>query len=472
MSEGDSTRSEEELPEAVVETRGGRRWISSVWLIPLVAAIVGGGLAYRTLSERGPLITITFQTAAGLEAGKTTIRYKNFEIGTVEGVEFADDMSHAIVAARLGGEVKSHLVEGARFWVVRPRIGFGGVSGLDTLISGTYIAIEPGPPGNPKARHFVGLEAPPPYVGEVKGLELELRANRLGGLGSGSPIYHRDVPVGQITSYAFAKDGDDIVLHAIIEERFADLVRENTHFWNRSGIEVSASLTGGFDLDVESLRSILSGGVDFETPGAPGKLAAKGARFRLHDHRERAKAGLVRKAGTRFVVEAAQLGSLKAGDPVLYREERIGTILSHELHPDARSVGILIQVDDPYARLVRTNSVFWDASGISADLGLKGLHIHTESLQALLAGGIGLATPDEPGPRAQAGSVFKLHDEAREKWHKWSPRIWIGPEQDPTAPAAATPDEPEPELVHHKSEATDDPESHHWFHRLFHFGKD
>jgi hypothetical protein len=151
----------------------------------------------------------------------------------------------------------------------------------------------------------------------------------------------------------------------------------------------------------------------------------------------------------------------------------VGEVVSHRLHNNARTVGILVQIYEPYSRLVRTNSIFWNASGISADLGLTGLHIHSESLEGLLAGGLSFATPDKPGPQAKAGSVFELKKKEKEAWKKWSPSIWLGAANlAPSSPRAVTGDKPgadsNAELYHHKGKEAGKSDSHHWFKHLFH----
>ena len=474
MSE-DPNANGDNLPQAELRERRQRR-ISTVWIIPVVAAIIGGGLAWRTLSERGPEITISFASADGLEAGKTLVRYRNVVVGTVEDIELSDDLGSVTATVRMmHASARRHLGPTTEFWVVRPRISAQGISGLSTLVSGDYIALEPGPPDGKFTRHFEGLLAPPLDESGKSGLAIELVAPKLGGLGVNSPIYYREVQVGAIQSIRLADDGSSVVIEGVIESAYANHVYENSEFWNASGIDISASITKGIDFDMESLRSLIAGGVSFTTSGKPGKQATPGTRFTLRPHQKHPRDGPAMKRGMRVVVEATRLGSLKTGDAVYYREEQVGQILSHQLHDDARTIGVLLHIDDPYGRLVRTNTVFWNASGISADLGLTGLHIHTESLESILGGGIAFATPDKPGARAQAGSVFKLEPEGKDKWREWSPSIWLGSRAKssaavPEASGAGKGKADEGVLHHHKGDEAGDSGSHHWFGGLFHKG--
>ena len=463
-----------ELPRAEVRASGRRR-ISSVWIVPIVAAMLAGGLAWRTLSERGPTITLSFDNADGLEAGKTIVSYRSVPIGTVQDIALADDIKSVLVTVQMRASSRERLNKDAKFWVVRPRMGAGGVSGLSTLVSGDYIGADLGSEGGVFQSHFIGLEDPPLQNTGGPGLAIELVAEQLGGLSEDAPIYHREVVVGTIRHYALSEDGRSVVIHAIIESPYAKHVYENSKFWNASGLDVTGSLAKGVDINVESLRSVIAGGVAFATNEKPGKPAQPGARFTLSPHEDSFDLAHPSKPSKRFVVESTELGSIASEDPVLYRGQQVGEVVSHRLHNNARTVGILIQIYEPYNRLVRTNSIFWNSSGISADLGLTGLHLQAESLEGILAGGISFATPDKPGPQAKPGSVFGLEENEKDAWKNWSPSIWLGTEdQAPTTSRATNSDNPGPddkaELYHHKGDEAGGSDSHHWFQNLFHRG--
>lgn len=458
-----------ELPEAVVREARHTRWrISLVWIVPIVAAVIGAGLAWRSWENRGIDIKIEFDSADRIVPGQTTVRFRNVELGVVSGVSVTEDRERVELAVRMHMTAKPYLTEGTRFWIVRPRITAAGVTGLGTLISGAYIAMYPGPEKGKKERHFRGLEQLPSDPAGT-GLALVLTSNRLHGLTEGAGIYHRGIQVGAIDRFELEVAKDTVKIYASVPSQYAGLVHENSEFRIAGGFDITASLSQGFEFDAESLRAMLAGGLTVDTPPKAGPLAKTSAQFPVLPRRHKTNAAKAIPAGPRFVVEAAQLNGIAVGNPVLYRGDKVGAVVNFGLRADGQSIGVTIAVANRYARLVRTNSVFWNAGGISADLGLSGLHIHAESLQALMAGGIAFAVPDDPGPPAAAGSVFALRSEAPKHHVKWKPRIWIGPKGANPDPTPAN--EEKPEKVHHKGDAAGEPGSHHWYDRLLHFGR-
>jgi paraquat-inducible protein B len=268
-------------PEAALVRRRG---ISLVWLIPLVAGAIALWLGYTALQERGPTITVTFKSAEGLEAGKTRVKYKDVEVGLVEAVTLSPDLSRIDVTARMQREITPHLTESTRFWIVRPRIGAAGISGLSTLVSGAYVEMDPGEGGQPAASSFTGLEEPPPITSDVPGTEYVLNAPSLASVGRGSPVYYRDLPVGQVLAYELSEDKQNLVVRIFVDAPYDQLVRDDSRFWNASGFEVGLS-ADGVDVSVQSLQALLAGGVAFDTPGIrrPGEQAAAGTSFELFD---------------------------------------------------------------------------------------------------------------------------------------------------------------------------------------------
>ncbi len=275
------------LPEALVaENHPG---FSFVWVVPLVALIVGIVLIYREYASLGPSISIVFSSAEGIEPRKTEIRYRDVAIGRVQAVEFSEDLSRVVVDARLQKGMEVLLSEDTRFWVVRPRIGATGASGIGTLLSGVYIAVDPGKEGDYTER-FVGLEEPPKILADARGTLFRLKAERLGSISIGSPVYYRQIPVGEVTGYRLAEDGSRVDMDIFIEAPHDRLVHKTTRFWNVSGVEVELS-PDGVNVQMESLVSLFAGGVAFDTPRSleADLPAEEGAVFHLYASRKKSE---------------------------------------------------------------------------------------------------------------------------------------------------------------------------------------
>jgi len=232
MSESnESNGGASEAPEVVVES--GRR-ISPIWLIPIVAVIVAGSLAYQAIQNRGPRIVILFESAEGLEAGKSKVKYLEVEIGTVDLVQIHDPKTVA-VHCTIDKHASKYITKSAQFWVVRPRVGGGGITGLGTLVSGSYVTFRLGKLGDPPERRFTGLETPPLSIEDDPGLQIVLHTDHLGGLDNGSPVFFRDIHVGDVLRYELSKDGKTVNVQVVIGSSHASFVRTNSRFWNAGG---------------------------------------------------------------------------------------------------------------------------------------------------------------------------------------------------------------------------------------------
>ncbi|HEX6010560.1 MAG TPA: MlaD family protein [Geminicoccaceae bacterium] len=336
----EASRSASRPPEAVVAKRRG---ISIVWIVPLVAAAIGAFLAYRAYTERGPTVTITFDTAEGLEAGKTKVRYLDVEVGTVGAVAIGPDLRHIVVTAEMVPGASEYLREGTRFWIVKPRIGVGGVSGLSTLLSGAYIGLEPGD-GEP-ARSFAGLEDPPPISSNVPGREYVLTASNLGSVSQGAPITYRGVDVGQVLGYKLTEDARALDVTIFVEEPYHQLVRSASRFWNTSGIDIRAG-TAGFDVHVASLQALLVGGIAFDTPlGAEAsEVAAAGATFPLFASEQAVAQAQYTEKIPYLVYFDGSVRGLSPGAPVEFRGLRVGSVTGVRLDFDPTTNRIRIPV--------------------------------------------------------------------------------------------------------------------------------
>ena len=249
------------LPSA--STRQSRR-VSVIWVIPVVAVLIGGWLAWDTLSKQGPTITIAFESGEGLQAGQSQLKYKDIVFGTVQSLALSKDQSHVLVTVATTREAGPLLTEDTKFWVVKPRLFAGDVRGLGTLFSGTYIGMLPRQLGGKQKREFVGLENPPVLEANMKGRVFLLRTSRLGSISLGSPVFFHGLDVGQVLSWDLTDMADTVTIHAFVQAPFDSYVHDETRFWNASGISVKLGASG-VKLEMESLRALLLGGIAFST---------------------------------------------------------------------------------------------------------------------------------------------------------------------------------------------------------------
>ncbi|HJW72258.1 MAG TPA: MlaD family protein [Geothrix sp.] len=243
-----------------------RRRPQVVWIIPLVALLIGLWLAFKAYRETGPTITITFQSGEGIEADHTKIKYKDVEVGKVKAVDLTSDRSRVLVTAELKRDAEALLSRNSQFWVVRARISATGVSGLGTLLSGAYIAVEPGEPG-PFARDFQGQETPPFVKSKGAGEQFLLRADKLGSINIGSPVYFRQIKVGEVAGFDLDQDGQSVGIQIFVHAPYHKLVRQDTRFWNAGGVDVTVD-ANGVHMSSDSLVDMLMGGIAFENPAS------------------------------------------------------------------------------------------------------------------------------------------------------------------------------------------------------------
>lgn len=279
MSEGTRTGRQQRPAAAIVEPRRSRWWW---WLLPLAAITAAGWLVYRGWEETGPRITITFAHGYGIEPGDA-LRYRGIDVGEVVAVRVADDLREVAIEATLERSARELAREGSRFWIARPQVSLGGVQGLETIVGANYIMVLPGH-GPPRDR-FIGSESAP-VLDTLRpgGLEIILQANQRAGLHAGSPILYRQVVIGKVLSLGLASDASAVEVRAYIEPQYAELIREDSKFWNASGVEIDVGL--GVSIHAESLQSLLVGGISVATPEEPGGRVSTGHRFAIADEPE------------------------------------------------------------------------------------------------------------------------------------------------------------------------------------------
>lgn len=332
--------------QAPVKTR--RFSVSLVWIVPIVAVLVGISLVVHTMMQEGPTITVTFKTGSGLTANKTEVKYRNVVIGQVTDVELSNDQKSVNATIKLAKQAESFTREDSEFWVVRPRIGAGGVSGIDTLLSGDYIGADIGQ-ANARAKNFTGLENPPPITYGEPGKRFTLHTEDLGSLDIGSPVYYRKIPVGQVVAYALDADGKGVNIEVFVHSPNDAYVTENTRFWNASGIDVNVG-ANGFSVKTESLSSILVGGIAFRAPeySPNDQPAAEDKAFDLFDDQQTALAPPSGKGQFLSLRFDQALRGLKVGAPVEFLGIEFGRVVAVNLDFDAKkrtfpvNVGIVI----------------------------------------------------------------------------------------------------------------------------------
>ncbi|MBV8889984.1 MAG: MCE family protein [Alphaproteobacteria bacterium] len=322
------------------------RWadLPWVWAIPVVALIIVGWLGLNAVLERGPTITITFGTGESIDAGRTTIRYKEVALGRVVRVGLTPDRNKVLVTAEMAREAGPLLRSGTEFWVVRPRVGFTGVSGLGTLVSGAYIGMLPGE-GDTGARDFAGLERPPPEQGLTHGEEYVLMTDQLHGVGDGAPVYFHGVQVGEVTAHELSDRDGSVQLHIFIYEPHQVLIHDASRFWISSGFEISVNAQG-LKLGTESVQTLLTGGVVFDTPIAAMAEPAspQGRRFRLYPDPAAAEAAADPLRVYYQVHFPGALQGLSVDTPVELRGLPIGRVSGLRLEYDPASDSLRVPV--------------------------------------------------------------------------------------------------------------------------------
>ena len=335
---------QEPLPEPAVDRSGWRR-LSILWLVPLVALAVGATLLGRHLLRTGPEIQIELRTAEGLESGRTVVRFREVVVGRVTQIVLTKDRQRVLASVTLDRSVSELAVQDSRFWVVRPRVGTAGVSGLNTLLSGAYIAADAGE-SDARRTHFVALESEPVPLRGEPGRSFVLSADDLGSLEVGSPVYYRRARVGRVVGYTLDPLRDRLDVRVFIESPYEPLVTGNSRFWNASGVDVSVD-ANGVNVNAQSIASVIGGGIAFASPSgsaAATQVADEGQRFVLFDNEQKALAppdgGPVR---LRMLFDRSVRG-LVAGAPVDLLGLELGTVRQIALPYDVRSGHFAVEV--------------------------------------------------------------------------------------------------------------------------------
>ncbi|SFC89082.1 intermembrane transport protein PqiB [Collimonas sp. OK412] len=334
------------LPEPKLSRK--RDWLPSlIWLIPIVAAVVGLTLVVKILVERGPSITITFRTAEGLEAGKTKVKYKDVDIGLVQTITLSKDRSHVLANVQLSKEAESFTAADTRFWVVRPRVAASGVSGLSTLLSGAYIGADAGTSKETKDE-FTGLEVQPIVRLDASGKQYMLHATDIGSLDIGSPVYYRRIKVGQLAAFDLDADGKGVTLRIFIDAPYDKFIGVNTRFWHASGFDMQINASG-FKLRTQSLATVVLGGIAFQAPDDQlGTTAKENTTFNLAADEEAALKEPDGPSETVVMYFNQSLRGLTPGTTVDFRGVVLGEVKSIGIEYDTKrrefSMPVVVQV--------------------------------------------------------------------------------------------------------------------------------
>ncbi|WP_432745475.1 MlaD family protein [Methylobacter sp. G7] len=330
-------------PDASEVTINKKTELPLVWFLPLIALLVSGWLIAKSYNEKGPVITISFPTAEGLEVDKTKIRYLNVEIGKVTAISISDNLKTILITAQMNSAAAGYLNKNTSFWVVRPQVGLGGISGLGTLLSGPYIAIKPGD-GN-KEDHFTGLTTPPLLKNDAEGSHFILETNNLGSMRPGTPINFHGIIVGEVLSHKLSDEADAIRLTIFINKPYDQFVRKNTRFWIDSGVDLSAS-ADGFKVRTGPLISLLSGGIAFRASAEDTNenIRPENSIFPLYDTYALSTQVVYQNTLKYVMYFNGSVRGLTVGAPVQLRGIPIGRVTDINLELDKKTAEIHIPV--------------------------------------------------------------------------------------------------------------------------------
>jgi len=326
--------------------------ISPLWLLPLVALVIGSWMAYEHLAALGPTVTLRMPEAEGIEAEKTLVKTRNVEVGRVTDVRLSDDLGHTVVEARLRSGAERMLNEETRFWVVKPRIGSQGISGLDTALSGAYIALQPGDAEEPRHRFDI-LENPPVTGLGDGGLRITLLSGPEMSITEGAPVTYRGKTVGRVASVQLDASTRQTEYQVFIESPYTELVTARTRFWKSPGLSMSYT-ADGFSVDFQSLETLLGGGISLSAPDSgAGDTVQSDARFQVYRSQAAARDAAMDQYLEYVVLINGTVEGVSEGSPVRYRGVRIGTVDTVAWRfdgprPDARdslAIPVLVRIE-------------------------------------------------------------------------------------------------------------------------------
>lgn len=356
---------------ATARVRPASNW-SAIWVLPIIALLIGSWLGWKAYSEQGVMIDIRFHSGDGIVAGKTELIFKGMTLGKVKKLDLSENKQSVLVHIEVDRSAADFLRDNTHFWLVQPRVSLAGITGLETLVSGNYITFEPGE--GKKALHFKALAEPPPLLDNLPGLHIQLKSARLDSLSVSSPVYYRQIQVGQVNGYALAEDHNSVMIKLHIQPEFANLVTASTHFWNVSGVNVAASLSG-VKINVESLVSLMAGGIAFDNmPGTPPSAdnSAK-AVYELYENFDDAKVGIP------IQLALEDFSGIQAGvTAVRWRGQQVGMVKTAKIDSDLGGAVAVLSMDPRAEPYLTADAQFWLVKPSITLAGIKGLDALTQ----------------------------------------------------------------------------------------------
>ncbi len=364
-----NNETETENSEQYAQARvNARKSFSPIWILPIVALLIGLGLVIKSYLSAGIMITLQVGTAEGIEIGKTKVLYKGISTGIVKDRMVTKDLQSVILHIEMDKRTEDFLNESAKFWVVEPRISLSGISGLDTLIGGRYIAIDTKDTGKPK-RDFIALEIPPPPSTHSPGLHIKLRLNRLASIDRGTKVYYKQIPVGEVINYTLEENDSEIHAWVLIEPKYTHLVKENSRFYNVSGVKIDAGLSG-IKVETESLISVIAGGIAFYNPIRKDetRLAKNGRFYLLYSDFESAQVGIP------IVLRIKNADSLQENvTRIKFQGHPVGRIGKFTYDKKTNEMIVLANIDPLLENSLKENTQFWVVKPSVSLLSISGL---------------------------------------------------------------------------------------------------
>ncbi len=336
-------------PPAQPEYRAAQRW-NVVWVVPIIALLIGAWLIYKNVTSQGPVAYIRFETAEGIAEKKTLVLCRSVTVGVAKSVKLADDLKSVIVSIELRPDSGALLRQGTSFWVVKPRLSATEVSGLGTLIAGSHIELDPGNIDGPQINHFDGLEIPLTTNRSIPGRRLTLTAEKAGSLVIGSPVYYHGFEVGKIEGRLLDVKSQKVIFQAFVREEYSSLVRQNSRFWNTSGIDISAG-ADGFKVRTPSFQAMVAGGASFGVPEGvqAAEPATDGATFTLFPDEDEANGSTFNPSMKFLLLFDQSVRGLKKPAPVEFKGIPIGRVADISFDylqaKDDSRIPVLVEID-------------------------------------------------------------------------------------------------------------------------------